>query len=125
MLKINNKNIKGLFRRSLSYFSYGMPNEALADMESLLEIDPANEKAKVELQRIKKSMEAKDRRTKSALQGLFSKGGLYTEKPNVVSLDFTDEDPTVYFDVKHGEEELGRIEMRLYKHIVSDNDDSQ
>ena len=51
-------------------------------------------------------------------RSLFSKGGLYDEKPGVVDTTFKDDDPTVYFDLKQGDEALGRVEMRLYSHIV-------
>ena len=102
----------------MSYISCSQFEEAIQDLESALAIQPDNAQFKTELQRAKKQLAESNRRKKSALQNMFSKGGLYGEKPNVVSLEFTEEDPTVYFDMKQGEEELGRIEMRLYKHIV-------
>ena len=61
-----------------------------------------------------------DKRTKRSLHSLFTKGGLYSEKANVVSTDFAEDDPTVFFDVKQGDEMLGRIEMRLYSHVVGE-----
>ena len=104
----------------MSYLGCNQFKEAIQDLESALAIQPDNALFKTELQRAKKQLAESNRRTKSALQNMFSKGGLYGEKPNVVSLDFSEDDPTVYFDVKQGEEEFGRIEMRLYKHIVGE-----
>ena len=83
----------------------------------LLELDATNKAAQSELERVKKLIAADDKKTKKSLHSLFSKGGLYSEKPSVI-IDFEKDDPTVFFDIKQGEKELGRIEMRLYSHLV-------
>lgn len=106
-----------MYRRACGRSHFGLLFDAKKDLDVLLELDASNKAAKSELERVKKLIAADDKRTKRSLQSLFSKGGLYSEKPSVV-VDFEDDDPTVFFDVKQGDKELGRIEMRLYSHVV-------
>ena len=118
VLKYEPNNIKALYRRACGRSSYGLLHGALEDLELLLKIDPSNKPAASELAKVKKLIASEDRKTKKSLHSLFSKGGLYDEKPNVVSLDFEGDEPTVFFDLKQGEKELGRVEMKLYTHVV-------
>ena len=118
VLKQDPTNIKALYRRACARSGYGLINQAKEDLESLLKVDPTNKSALSELAKVNKLIAIEDRKTKKSLHSLFAKGGLYNEKPNVVSIDFQGDEPTVYFDLKQGEKELGRVEMKLYTHIV-------
>lgn len=119
VLKYDPKNVKALYRRGCGRASFGLINGAKEDLEAVLVIDPENKAAKSELAKVKKQIDIEDRKTKRSLHSLFSKGGLYNEKPNIVSIDFEKDDPTVFFDLKQGDKMLGRVEMRLYSHIVN------
>ena len=81
-------------------------------------MDPSNKAAQSELVKVEKQIAMSDRKAKKSLHSFFSKGNLYNEKPSVPSTDFEGDEPTVYFDLKQGENELGRVEMKLYTHIV-------
>lgn len=118
MLKVDPANVKALYRRAMGRSGFGLINEAKEDLEAVLKIDPENKAAKSELARVEKLITIHDNKAKKSLHSLFSKGGLYDEKPGVVDTTFKDDDPTVYFDLKQGDEALGRVEMRLYSHIV-------
>ena len=117
VLKEDPRNIKALYRRACGQSHFGLLFDAKKDLELLLELDATNKAAQSELERVKKLIAADDKKTKKSLHSLFSKGGLYSEKPSVI-IDFEKDDPTVFFDIKQGEKELGRIEMRLYSHLV-------
>ena len=119
MLKVEPANVKALYRRALGRSGFGLINEAKEDLEAVLKIDPENKAAKSELARVEKLITIHDKKAKKSLHSLFSKGGLYDEKPGVVDTAFKDDDPTVYLDLKQGDEALGRVEIRLYSHIVA------
>ena len=95
-----------------------MLQDAKDDLDKLLELDPSNKAAQSELVKVEKQIAMSDRKAKKSLHSFFSKGSLYNEKPSVPSTDFEGDEPTVYFDLKQGENELGRVEMKLYTHIV-------
>ena len=50
--------------------------------------------------------------------GFLGKASLYDEKEGVIIPNAQGNNPHVYFNVKHGDEELGRIVMQLYADIT-------
>lgn len=120
VLKEDPKNIKALYRRACARCRFGLLQDAKKDLSALLALDPNNKSALAEMETVNRMIANDDKRTKRSLHSLFTKGGLYSEKANVVSTDFAEDDPTVFFDVKQGDEMLGRIEMRLYSHVVGE-----
>ena len=125
MLKVEPKNVKALYRRALGRSGFGLINEAKEDLEAVLKVDPENKAAKIELARVEKLIVIHDNKAKKSLHSFFTKGGLYDEKPGVVDTAFKEDDPTVYFDLKQGDEDLGRVEVRLYSHIVVSDSESK
>ena len=121
MLKVEPKNVKALYRRALGRSGFGLINEAKED----LKVDPETKAARIELARVEKLIVIHDNKAKKSLHSFFTKGGLYDEKPGVVDTAFKEDDPTVYFDLKQGDEDLGRVEMRLYSHIVVSDSESK
>ena len=62
-------------------------------------------------------MQKAKEKEKAAFGGLFSKpGGLHEDKKGVAQP--SDDSPHVFFDVKHGDKEVGPVVMRLYADIV-------
>lgn len=117
--------MKALYRRALGRSGFGLINEAKEDLEAVLKVDPENKAARIELARVEKLIVIHDNKAKKSLHSFFTKGGLYDEKPGVVDTAFKEDDPTVYFDLKQGDEDLGRVEMRLYSHIVVSDSESK
>ena len=55
---IDSKNVKALFRRGCAYRVRGEYNGALKDLQEVINLDPKNKQAKIELSGTKKDIEA-------------------------------------------------------------------
>lgn len=56
----------------------GMPEEGLADLERVLNLDPANKTAQVEMQKLRRQIAVAAKREKAAFSGFFNKVGART-----------------------------------------------
>lgn len=123
-LKIDQNNIKVLYRRASARFSYGILDDALRDVHQGLQIEPSNKDLKALELKIKAKEKANKQEEKKMYGNIFGKsGGLYAEKKVVVS-EFTipaapiSDNPKVFFDITVGEGEARRIVFELFANVV-------
>ena len=111
-------NIKVLYRRGLAKMNIGELKEAKADLLAAYEIDKKNKDVRKAIQELKvKNAEAK-KKEKALFGGVFGKISMYDEKEGVLVPNAKGDNPHVYFVMKQGDEDLGRIVMQLYSDIT-------
>ncbi|KAL7524768.1 hypothetical protein ACHAWF_001077, partial [Thalassiosira exigua] len=111
-------NVKVLYRRGLAKMNVGELKDAKADLMAAYGIDAKNKEVRKAIQELKKrNVEAKEKE-KAQFGGIFGKVGLYDEKEGVLVPNAGGDNPHVFFDVKQGEEALGRIVMQLYMDVT-------
>lgn len=74
------ENLKALFRRATACHRDGKYDEAKADLQRALQIDPENAAAKNELASVIRSEKAQLKKDKEAFGSLFSKGSMYGDR---------------------------------------------
>jgi len=114
-------NIKALFRRGTARMHVGLSKEAKTDFMMALKIDNNNKDVRKALRELKSKLEAAKKKEKAAFGGIFGKVDMYNDKNSVVAPmvpNANGDNPHVFFDIKQGEETLGRIVMQLYKDIT-------
>ena len=111
-------NIKLLYRRGLAKMNIGDYKEAKKDLLAAYGIDNKDKNVRKAIQELKvKSAEAK-KKEKAQFGGLFGKVSMYDDKEGPVVPNAKGDNPHVYFDMKQGDENLGRIVMQLYADIT-------
>jgi peptidylprolyl isomerase len=102
-------NVKALYRRGLARLHCGLFAEAKQDLMAAYNLDKTNKDVRRALQTLKeKNAEAK-KKEKAAFGGIFSKGvDIYSDKKSLILPNAKGDNPHVYFQIKHGEEDLGR-----------------
>lgn len=111
-------NIKALYRRGLARLKLGLLKEAKEDLMAAYKIDSANKDVRKALAELKEAAAETKRKEKAAFGGFFNKVDIYKEKKGPVVPNAKGDNPHVFFDIKQGDEELGRIVMQLYKDIT-------
>jgi peptidylprolyl isomerase len=110
-------NIKCLYRRGLARMHVGFLKEAKEDLMMAYKNDETNKDVRKALSQLKEEMQKAREKEKATFGGIFSKtGGLYQDKKGLIQP--SEDNPHVFFQVKHGEKDLGRIVMRLYADVV-------
>lgn len=96
----------------------GELKDAKSDLLAAYEIDNKNKDVRKAIQELKtKNTEAKAKE-KALFGGLFGKVSVYDDKEGVTLPNAKGDNPHVFFDVKQGDEQLGRIVMQLYADIT-------
>lgn len=115
LLKLDPKNVKGLFRRGQANAAEGYLEEAKKDLSKAHELDPKNNDVIKEFNKvILRLKEAKDKE-KKAFQGLFQEELFEYNEPT----DYSDNNnPVVFLDIAIGEESPQRIEIELFSNLV-------
>lgn len=111
------ENIKALYRRGLARMNTGNYKLAKVDLMAAYKIDNANKDIRRALAQLKTAMAESKKKEKAAFGGLFGKVSMYDDKSGVFDPNSND-NPLVFFQITHGETELGRIVMQLYKNVV-------
>jgi len=107
-------NIKILYRRGLARMHTGELKGAKSDLMAAYGLDAKNKEVRRAIQELKvKNAEAK-KKEKATFGGIFGKVSMYDDKEGLLVPNAKGDNPHVYFDVKQGEESLGRIVMQLY-----------
>ena len=117
VVKADPTNVKALYRRAVARTHLGSPELAVDDFKKVIELDPQNAAAKVELAKAKKLIQDAEKKTKAAFSGLFSKVSMYEDKVMPV-LGLSKNNPRVFFDISIGGEFKGRIVMSLFADAV-------
>jgi tetratricopeptide (TPR) repeat protein len=102
------KNIKALYRRGLARVNLGLYKEAKADLMDAYKIDNANKDVRKALALLKAEIANSKKKEKEAFGGLFNKVDFYNDKQGVLVPNSKGDNPHVYFQIKHGDEDLGR-----------------
>jgi len=101
-------NIKALFRRGTARMNLGLLKEAKEDFMTAYNHEKTNKDVRKVLGELKAKVEEHKKKEKAAFGGLFGKVDIYNEKKGVLVPNANKDNPHVFFDVKQGEEDLGR-----------------
>lgn len=101
-------NIKALYRRGLARMHLGFLKEAKEDLMAAHNIDKTNTDVRKALANLKEAFAEAKRKEKAAFGGIFSKVDIYDDKVGLITPNSKGDNPHVFFDIKHGDEELGR-----------------
>jgi peptidylprolyl isomerase len=109
-------NMKALYRRGLARMKVGSYKQAKADLMDAFNIDNTSKDVRKALAQLKEEVQKSKQKEKDAFGGLFNKVDIYNDKQGVIAPSANN--PHVFFQIKQGDEDLGRIVMRLYKDIT-------
>lgn len=111
-------NIKVMYRRGLAKLHIGELKDAKSDLMAAYEIDNKNKDVRKALQELKTKVAEAKKKEKETFGGIFGKASMYDDKEGPLIPNAKGTNPHVYFDVRHGEEKLGRIIMQLYEGML-------
>ncbi|GAB9466529.1 Peptidyl-prolyl cis-trans isomerase [Globisporangium polare] len=118
-LKNDLKSVKALFRRGVGRMHLNELDRAKEDFLAAGKIEPTNREVRRELEVLKKKMKDAREKEKSVFGGLFNKVSMYNDKSTVEGEPVLDpNNPKVFFDIKIGEEDAGKVVMQLFKDVV-------
>jgi len=119
VLALDENNIKALFRIGSAQLESGNFDASKAVLKDALKLDPGNKDVVRTLSALKKKIKEQKAKEKAAFGGIFGKSSMYNDQPDVeLPPDHKGDLPKVFFDVKSGDEELGRIVFKLYSDSV-------
>jgi peptidylprolyl isomerase len=101
-------NIKALYRRGLARMHLGLYKEAKVDLMAAYKLDSSNKEVRKSLNQLKEYAANSKNKEKEAFGGFLGKVGLYNEKKGPSVPNANGDNPHVFFDIKQGDEELGR-----------------
>jgi peptidylprolyl isomerase len=114
-------NIKALYRRGVARMHLGLFKEAKADLMDAYNIDNANKDVRKAIKQLKEASANAKKKEKAAFGGMFGRvggGGFYGDKEGPLVPNAKGDNPHVFFDIKHGEDSLGRVVMQLYADVT-------
>jgi peptidylprolyl isomerase len=111
-------NLKALYRRGLAKMHCGLLKDAKIDLMSAYKLDSKSKDIRKAIALLKEKTAASKKKEKAAFGGMFGKVSMYDDKQGIIMPNADGKNPHVYFDIKHGDEELGRIIMQLYRDIT-------
>jgi len=115
------QNVKALYRRGTAHLHNGNFQQAKEDLMAAYQLDKTNNKdVRKALQKLKAAQAEIKQKEKKAFGGMFlgSKVSMYDDKKGVVIPNAKGDNPHVYFDIRQGDEDLGRVVMQLYKDVT-------
>mmetsp|Transcript_197 Transcript_197/g.278 ORF Transcript_197/g.278 Transcript_197/m.278 type:complete len:286 (+) Transcript_197:101-958(+) len=112
------KNIKALYRRGVAKMNMGTLKEAKADLMAAYEVDNKNKDVRKALAKLKELFSEAKKKEKATFGGIFGKVSMYDDKQGVFVLNQNGDNPHVFFEIRQGEESLGKIVMQLYKDVT-------
>lgn len=117
-LSIDSNNAKALYRKGTALNELGEYREAVSVLKKAKESAPADKNINKELARAVAALKKAKDAEKSLFGGMFAsnKSFLYDDKPKLEVWE--GEEPFVFFDMKIGDEDAGRIVMKLYAKTV-------
>lgn len=101
-------NIKALYRRGLARMHLGLYKEAKEDLMAAYKIDNANKEVRKALAQLKEEIANSKKKEKAAFGGFLGKVDMYNDKKGPLVPNAKGDNPHVYFQIKQGDENLGR-----------------
>jgi len=101
-------NIKALYRRGLARMHLGLYKEAKEDLMAAYKIDNANKEVRKALEQLKEEIANSKKKEKAAFGGFLGKVDMYNDKKGPLVPNAKGDNPHVYFQIKQGDEDLGR-----------------
>jgi len=98
-----------------------MYKEAKGDLMDAYKLDNKNKEVRKALAQLKEEVVKAKNKEKAAFGGMFGKVSMYDEKkgpPKVMVPNANGDNPHVFFEIKHGDEILGKVIMQLYADIT-------
>jgi len=117
-LEDEKQNLKALYRRGLAKMNMGDYAKAKTDLLQAHKIDDKNKDVRKAINKLKEEIAAAKKKEKNTFGGMFGKVSMYDDKNSIIAPNSKGDNPHVFFDIKQGDEELGRIVMQLYKDIT-------
>jgi len=111
-------NIKALYRRGLARLRMGMEKEAKADLMTAYNVDNTNKDVRKALKQLKEQVAASKKKEKDTFGGFLGKVDIYKDKKGPLVPNAKGDNPHVFFQIKQGDEDLGKVVMQLYKDIT-------
>jgi len=111
-------NLKALYRRGLAKLNSGSLKEAKSDLMAAYKADNKNKDVRKALAKLKETSAEAKKKEKSAFGGIFGKVSMYDDKKGVLLPNAKGDNPHVFFQIKQGDEDLGRVVMQLYQDIT-------
>jgi len=118
VLKVEPNNLKALYRRGLARLNTGYLKDAKLDLMAAYQIDNKNKDIRGAIVKLKKALEDSKKREKAAFGGCFGKAGMYDDKEGILTPNQNGDNPHVFFQIKHGDDDLGRVVMQLHKDVT-------
>jgi peptidylprolyl isomerase len=101
-------NIKALYRRGLARIHLGLYKEAKVDLMAAYKIDNANKEVRKAIAQLKEEVANAKKKEKAAFGGFLGKVDMYNDKKGPLVPNAKGDNPHVYFQIKQGDEDLGR-----------------
>jgi peptidylprolyl isomerase len=101
-------NIKALYRRGLARLHCGMFPESKQDLMAAYSVDKTNKDVRKALATLKEKQAEAKKKEKAAFGGMFSKVDIYDDKKPLMTPNAKGDNPHVFFQIRHGDEDLGR-----------------
>nr|CCA14206.1 peptidylprolyl cistrans isomerase putative [Albugo laibachii Nc14] len=115
-IKNDKNNIKALYRRGLARMHLNDLDRAKEDLLTAGKLDPTSRDIRRALETLKEKLKELKTKEKAIFGGIFSKVSMYDDKAQVNDEPELDpNNPKVFFNVKIGDEEAGKVVMQLYK----------
>eukprot|EP00558_Chaetoceros_sp_UNC1202_P000634 CAMPEP_0197258704 /NCGR_PEP_ID=MMETSP1429-20130617/82934_1 /TAXON_ID=49237 /ORGANISM="Chaetoceros sp., Strain UNC1202" /LENGTH=484 /DNA_ID=CAMNT_0042722869 /DNA_START=41 /DNA_END=1495 /DNA_ORIENTATION=- len=112
------QNTKALYRRGLAKLNMGDLKEAKVDLMAAYKSDNKNKDVRRALAKLKEAHAASKKKEKAAFGGMFGKVSMYDDKQGVLVPNANGDNPHVFFDLKQGDEDIGRVVMQLYRDVT-------
>jgi len=121
VLKVDEKNVKALYRRGVASMKAEDFSQAKKDLLFARTIDKENKAVIKACSELKGAITAAKQKEKNMFANIFEKVSMYDDKKtaglNIVP-NANGDNPHVFFDIAQGEKKLGRIVMQLYMDIT-------
>ena len=101
-------NIKALYRRGLARLHCGLFAESKQDLMAAYSVDQTNKDVRKALATLKEKQAEAKKKEKAAYGGMFSKVDMYDDKKSLVIPNAKGDNPHVFFQIRHGDQDLGR-----------------
>ena len=119
VLKVDEENVKALYRRGMGRMTMGLLSEAKDDFKKAFALDNNNKDVRKALATLKTKLADAKKKEKASYKGLFGKVSMYDEKKDLNTIiNPSANNPKVFFDLLQGDEELGRVVMQLYEDVT-------